>query len=61
MYAGREYDRVQFTGLMEDGVMNPPIVVPAFGLLDAGIPALSRDEVQLLTALIILRKHNQED
>ena len=54
IYAEREYDRVQLAGLIEDAVMKPPMVVPAFGFADGGIPIADSEEVQLLTALIIL-------
>ena len=60
IYAERGYDRVQLAGLIVDAVMKPPMVVPAFGFMDRGIPTLESDAVQLLTALIIPEKKFRE-
>lgn len=49
MYAEREYERVQFVGLIAEDAMKPPQPSPPLGSSLVGMPALASVSVQFPT------------
>lgn len=56
MYAEREYERVQFVGLIVEVAMNPPQPSPPFASAEKGIPMSTSVWVQLPTTGRMLRR-----